>query len=547
MSQLTGSQIILACLIKENVSTVFGYPGGAIMPLYEALYHAPIHHVLTVHEQNAAHAADGYARSSGKVGVCISTSGPGATNLITGLATAYLDSIPIIAITGQVATPLLGRDSFQEIDITGLSMPITKHNFLVRDINTLAKTVHRAFAIARSGRPGPVLIDVPRDILTGTAEYTDDTEPYTLPPNYPPSDPSAIQAAIDALREARRPAILVGGGVKIAKAQNAVRHFAAKHQLPILTTLMGLDALPHDHLNLGLTGMHGSQAANKTAAQADVLLAIGTRFSDRTTSNPEMYSMKKTIIHLDGDPSEMGKNVDTHIPISGDIIESLRAIDERLVCLPEQETGWWMLNHTDEPTAEGLSPHYIMETISRGKRPATTWVADVGQNQMWAAQYLRLQQGDRWLTSGGLGTMGYAVPAALGAKSSEPNRPVVTIVGDGGFKMTGMELLTAVHENLPYTVIILKNNVLGMVRQWQTLFFDKHYSATTLPTFDFAGFVRSCGATAHEVRTKEEFAAAYETARISGTVNVIIADIDSDETVKPMTAPNQSVDEFVLI
>ena len=547
MSQLTGSQIILACLIKEQVSTVFGYPGGAIMPLYDALYNAPIHHILTVHEQNAAHAADGYARSSGKVGVCISTSGPGATNLITGLATAYLDSIPVVAITGQVATPLLGRDSFQEIDITGLSMPITKHNFLVHDITELAKTVHRAFAIARSGRPGPVLIDVPRDILTGMTEYNDDTLPHTLPPNYPPNDPSAIQAAIDALLEARRPAILIGGGVKIAKAQSAVRHFAMKHQLPIITTLMGLDALPHDHLNLGLTGMHGSQAANKTAAQADVLLAIGTRFSDRTTSNTEMYAMKKTIIHLDGDPSEMNKNVDTHIPISGDIIESLRAIDERIVCLPEQETGWWTLNQTNEPIEEGLSPRYIMETISKGKRPATTWVADVGQNQMWAAQYLRLQQGDRWLTSGGLGTMGYAVPAALGAKSSEPDRPVVVIVGDGGFKMTAMELLTAVHENLPYTVIILKNNVLGMVRQWQTLFFDKHYSATTLPAFDFAGFVRSCGATAHEVKTREEFAAAFDAARTSRTVNVIIADIDSDEKVKPMTAPNQSVDEFVLI
>lgn len=547
MSQLTGSQIILACLIKENVSTVFGYPGGAIMPLYDALYDAPIHHILTVHEQNAAHAADGYARASGKVGVCISTSGPGATNLITGLATAYLDSIPIVAITGQVATPLLGRDSFQEIDITGLSMPITKHNFLVRNIADLAKTVHRAFAIARSGRPGPVLIDVPRDVLTGMAEYTDDIQPYTLPPVYPPSDPSAIQAAVDTLLEARRPAILVGGGVKIARAQEAVRRFAAKHQLPIITTLMGLDALPHDHLNLGLTGMHGSQAANKTAAQADVLLAIGTRFSDRTTSNPEMYSIKKTIIHLDIDPSEMGKNVDTHIPVSGDIIESLRAIDERLLCLPEQETGWWTLNLTDEPHEEGLSPHWIMETISKGKRPATTWVADVGQNQMWAAQYLRLQPGDRWLTSGGLGTMGYAVPAALGAKASDPARPLIAIVGDGGFKMTGMELLTAVHEHLPYTVIVLKNNVLGMVRQWQTLFFDKHYSATTLPVFDFAGFVRSCGGIAYTASNRTEFQEAFNASRTNAAITVIIADIDSDATVKPMTAPNQSVDDFVLI
>lgn len=547
MSQLTGSQIILACLIKENVSTVFGYPGGAIMPLYDALYDAPIHHILTVHEQNAAHAADGYARASGKVGVCISTSGPGATNLITGLATAYLDSIPIVAITGQVATPLLGRDSFQEIDITGLSMPITKHNFLVRDIADLAKTVHRAFAIARSGRPGPVLIDVPRDVLTGTAEYHDDTEPYTLPPTYSPSDPSAIQAAVDALLEARRPAILIGGGVKIAHAQEEVRRFAAKHQLPIITTLMGLDALPHDHLNLGLTGMHGSQAANKTAAQADVLLAIGTRFSDRTTSNPEMYPANKTIIHLDIDPSEMGKNVDTHIPVSGDIIESLRAIDQQLLCLPEQETGWWTLNLTEEPHDEGLTPHWIMETISKGKRPATTWVTDVGQNQMWAAQYLCLQPDDRWLTSGGLGTMGYAVPAALGAKASAPDRPLIAIVGDGGFKMTGMELLTAVHEQLPYTVIILKNNVLGMVRQWQTLFFDKHYSATTLPAFDFAGFVRSCGAVAYTASTRDEFRSAFEASRKNPAVTVIIADIDPDEAVKPMTAPNQSVDEFVLI
>lgn len=547
MSQLTGSQIILACLIEEEVTTVFGYPGGAIMPLYDALYEAPIHHVLTVHEQNAAHAADGYARAGGKVGVCISTSGPGATNLITGLATAYLDSIPLVAITGQVATPLLGRDSFQEIDITGLSMPVTKHNFLVRDIKALAKTVHRAFAIARSGRPGPVLIDVPRDILTATIDYAPDRTDYTPSDLYPTAEPSQIEAAIVALREARRPAILVGGGVKIAHAQDAVCRFATKHQLPIITTLMGLDALPHDHLNLGLTGMHGSQAANKTAAQADVLLAIGTRFSDRTTSNPEIYPMNKTIIHLDADPSEMGKNVDTHIPISGNIIDSLRLIDERLVCLPEQETGWWTLNQTDEPLEAGLSPRWIMETISRTKRPATTWVADVGQNQMWAAQYLCLKSDDRWLTSGGLGTMGYAVPAALGARSSDPSRPVVAIVGDGGFKMTGMELLTAVHEKLPYTVIILKNNVLGMVRQWQTLFFDKHYSATTLPEFDFAGFVRSCGAVAYTATTREEFTTAYEAARTSSTVTVIIADLDKDLTVKPMTAPNRSVDDFVLI
>lgn len=547
MSQLNGSQIILACLLQEGVTTVFGYPGGAIMPLYDALYDSPIHHVLTVHEQNAAHAADGYARASGKVGVCISTSGPGATNLITGLATAYLDSIPLVAITGQVATPLLGRDSFQEIDITGLSMPVTKHNFLVRNINDLAKTVHRAFAIARCGRPGPVLIDVPRDILTGMTEYTPDHTDYTQSDIYPPTDLSAIEAAITALRQARRPALLVGGGVKIAHAQDAVRRFATKHQLPIITTLMGLDALPHDHLNLGLTGMHGSQGANKTAAQADVLLAIGTRFSDRTTSNPEIYPMNKTIIHLDGDPSEMGKNVDTHIPISGNIIDSLHAIDERLVCLPEQETGWWTLNQAIDPLEEGLSPRRIMEIISRGKRPATTWVADVGQNQMWAAQYLSLQAGDRWLTSGGLGTMGYATPAALGAKAADPTRPVVTIVGDGGFKMTGMELLTAVHENLPYIVIILKNNVLGMVRQWQTLFFDKHYSATTLPDFDFAGFVRSCGAQAYTAATCDEFAAAYRAARQANTVSVIIAEIDSDHTVKPMTAPNCSVDDFVLI
>lgn len=547
MSQLTGSQIILACLIEEEVTTVFGYPGGAIMPLYDALYEAPIHHVLTVHEQNAAHSADGYARASGKVGVCISTSGPGATNLITGLATAYLDSIPLVAITGQVATSLLGRDSFQEIDITGLSMPVTKHNFLVRDIKSLAKTVHRAFAIARSGRPGPVLIDVPRDILTASTDYEPDRTDYTPSDLYSTAEPSQIEAAIVALREARRPAILVGGGVKIAHAQDAVRRFATKHQLPIITTLMGLDALPHDHLNLGLTGMHGSQAANKTAAQADVLLAIGTRFSDRTTSNPEIYPMNKTIIHLDADPSEMGKNVDTHIPISGNIIDSLRLLDERLVCLPDQETGWWTLNQTDEPIEAGLSPRWIMETISRTKRPATTWVADVGQNQMWAAQYLCLKSGDRWLTSGGLGTMGYAVPAALGAKSSDPTRPVVAIVGDGGFKMTGMELLTAVHEKLPYTVIILKNNVLGMVRQWQTLFFDKHYSATTLPEFDFAGFVRSCGATAYTATTREEFTTAYESARTNNTVTVIIADLDKDLTVKPMTTPNRSVDDFVLI
>ncbi len=545
--QLSGSEIILACLLKQNVSVAFGYPGGAIMPLYDALYESPIRHILTVHEQGAALAADGYARASGEVGVCISTSGPGATNLVTGLATSYLDSIPVVAITGQVASPLLGRDAFQEIDITGLSMAITKHNFLVRDIRELAQTVHQAFAIARSGRPGPVLIDVPRDILTGRTEYVEE-EPCRYLPSEPTAlDESALLAAIEALSEARRPAVLVGGGVKMARASKAVHQFVTKHQLPVITTLMGLDALPHDHLNLGLTGMHGSQAANRTAAQADVLLAIGTRFSDRTTSNPEMYPTNKTIIHLDIDPSEMGKNVYTNIPISGDILASLTAISGALPCLPKQETGWWTMNDVSEKTTDSLNPHWVLETISRPRRSPITWVADVGQNQMWAAQYLTLRPDDQWLTSGGLGTMGYSVPAALGAKATGADREVVVIVGDGGFKMTGMELITAVQENLPYTVIVLKNNVLGMVRQWQTLFFDKRYSATNLPQFDFIGFAKACGAYAHYAATQEEFTAAWQASRTANRPTVIVAEIDRDEAVKPMTAPNQNIDDFVLI
>lgn len=556
----SGSQIIVETLMEQGVDTVFGYPGGAIMPLYDALYDAPLRHVLTVHEQGAAHAADGYARASGKAGVCIATSGPGATNLVTGLATAYMDSCPVIAITGQVATPLLGRDAFQEIDITGLTMPITKHSFLVRNVSELAATVRKAFAIATGGRPGPVLIDVPRDILLAEIEVSAADASMIESPDLgcKAAEPAAtaIEEALAAFGNSKRPVLLVGGGVIRAGAAVEVADFMRAANIPAVSTLMGLGALPPTHSHyLGLTGMHGHKVANLSVAAADLIIAAGSRFSDRITSDRIQYGKNKTIIHLDIDAAEMSKNVNSTVTIVGDLRRSLAALTRALQFRsPPDHSEWlqqiqqWQESASLPPLNDCLNPVWIMSHLSQAtSNDPPIWVTDVGQHQMWAAQHLAIQNSGSWLTSGGLGTMGFGLPAAIGAQLACPNRRVILVAGDGGFKMTGLELYTAATEKLPLICIIVNNSVLGMVRQWQRLFFKNRYSATTLPNFDFIGLAHSCGVAGTATHTTEEFTTAFRRALKRTTPSVIVANISPDFMVDPMVQPGQPVDQFINI
>lgn len=556
--KLSGSRIIIEMLIEQGVDTVFGYPGGAIMPLYDALYDAPLRHVLTVHEQGAAHAADGYARASGRVGVCIATSGPGATNLVTGLATAYMDSSPVVAITGQVGTPLLGRDAFQEIDITGLTMPITKHNFLVRNISDLAETIRSAFSIAREGRPGPVLIDVPRDILLAEIEFfstgaTVAAQSRTSPATTGP-DAMDIEKACAAILNAKRPILLCGGGIIRACAAKEAAAFSQIAGLPAVSTLMGLGALPPYHpYYLGLTGMHGHRAANLAVASADVVVALGSRFSDRVTGDRLQYVKDKTIIHIDVDAAEMGKNVASSVTIVGQLLQSLPLLTDALQKLstPDrsewlQQIQQWQQENVTVPDPTSLNPTWIMSHMSEvTANQSIVWVTDVGQHQMWAAQHLQIQRPGNWLTSGGLGTMGFGLPAAIGAQLSCPEQRTILIAGDGGFKMTGLELYTAAIENIPVICIILNNCALGMVRQWQQLFFHRRYSATSLPDFDFVSLARTCGVTGAATHTSAEFSAAFRHALQQKSPSVIVANISADCMVDPMVQPGQPVNQFV--
>ena len=538
------------------MDTVFGYPGGAILPLYDALIDAPIRHILTVHEQGAAHAADGYARASGRVGVCIATSGPGATNLVTGLATAYMDSVPMVAITGQVGTSLLGRDAFQEIDITGLTMPITKHNFLVRNVAGLADTLCNAFYIAQEGRPGPVLVDIPRDVLLAETDFT----PCDLPlwPNRLASPPDSLNASIQQARvmleKSQRPLLLVGGGAIRADAAPAVNALCQALSLPSVSTLMGLGALsPELPQYLGLTGMHGHKVANMAVAASDLLIAVGTRFSDRVTGDRLRYANGKTIIQLDIDRAEVGKNIDADLSIIGDLRQSLEALRLQVSQYPQtgkcdwlQKIGQWQIDYPYSCDNSTLNPQWMMRHMSAavGKLPVC-WVTDVGQHQMWAAQHLTITNPRTWITSGGLGTMGFGLPAALGVNLAQPEQRVVLIAGDGGFKMTGLELYTAALERIRVTCVIVNNQSLGMVRQWQQLFFGRRYSATILPAFDFAAFAGSCNVPAVVTDTPQAFADAFATSLHAAGPFVIVANISPDCLVEPMVCPGKNVDQFI--
>ncbi len=552
--KITGAEAIIKCLQEQGVDTIFGYPGGAILPFYDALYEANIRHILPVHEQGAAHMADGYARASGKVGVCVSTSGPGATNLVTGLATAFMDSIPIVAITGQVATGLIGSDAFQEVDITGITMPITKHNFLVKDKNKLIRTIRMAFKIARSGRPGPVLIDVPRDVQTALIEYDapitsqEDDGCWTPPENVL----NLINDAVKAIQKAKRPVVHVGGGVINADAQDAVVKFVEKCGIPVVCSLMGIGGVSGNHPNfLGMAGMHGHKHANMAVYEADLIIAIASRFNDRVTGDRTRYASRKTVIHIDIDPAEIDKNVIASIGLAGPIKNILERIIDMVV--PSDIAEWkqqvciWQKEAHAELCEPGrILPECIMEYISeRLYGVPSIFVTDVGQHQMWAAQYLKVDTKRGWLTSGGLGTMGFGLPAAIGAKFACPDKKVVHFAGDGGFKMTGAELFTAATYDIPVITIVLDNSCLGMVRQLQYAFYPKRYSQCMIPSMNFISFAESFGLKGEVVDSLDDFKAAFERAISAEKSYIITVRINTDDVVSPMVAPGSSLTEYV--
>jgi len=552
--RLTGAEILIECLKEQGVDTVFGFPGGAVLNIYDALYKArnEIRHILTSHEQGASHAADGYARATGRTGVCIATSGPGATNLVTGIATAYMDSVPMVAITGQVATSLLGKDSFQEVDITGITMPVTKHNYIVKDVNMLAGIVRDAFRIAAEGRPGPVLIDICKDVTAAYAEYKP-AEPQK--PRCRVAGPSEDQLdeAADAINNAKRPVILSGGGVSISGAAPEMLELAEKSRIPVTTTLMGLGSFPGDHeLFTGLVGMHGTRTSNMAVSETDLFIAIGARFSDRVISNVQRFAPNAKIMHIDIDPAEIGKNVTVHYPLVGNIREILQGLCERIV--PREKTEWnrkieqWKEQYPLKYEMNGkLRPHYVVERlyeITGGDAIITT---EVGQNQLWAAQFYKYTRPRQFISSGGLGTMGYGLGACIGAQIGRPDKKVINIAGDGSFRMNCTELATAVEYRLPVVIAILNNRVLGMVRQWQQLFYDGRYSSTTIDRgTDFVALAEAFGAVGIRVTKPEEVDAAFEKA-LSSTDRPVVIDfeIDRDEKVFPIVPPGAPIDELI--
>jgi len=550
--KLTGAQAVVKCLVEQGVDTVFGYPGGQIMPLYDALYDAPLRHILTVHEQGAIHAADGYARASGKVGVCIATSGPGATNLITGLATAYLDSVPLVAITGQVNSALLGSDAFQEVDITGISMSVTKHNFLVTDPAKIPDVMRLAFRLARSGRPGPVLIDLPKNVQSDSLDSFPARSMVSQQWEPEGGVVAATRRAAQVIQSAHRPVLVVGGGVIRGNAGDEVRRLAEKYRLPVVSTLMGLGSLPGSHRQfLGLTGMHGHKAANNAICGADLIIAVGSRLSERITGDRRRYLAGKTLIHIDIDQAEVGKNIDAEIGLVGEIKPLVDILCE--AAQGGDIDDWWQtIDSWRQDFARGVQPERltaegIMQQITEQTAgQPVIFATDVGQHQMWAAQHLSIETAGTWLTSGGLGGMGFGLPAAMGAQIAVPNSRVVLIAGDGGFKMTAMELFTIATYHLPVITVIIDNHCLGMVRQWQQVFFDQRYSASIAPReMDFVGHARSCGVEGIKVSTPEEFGRAFADAWQGGQPLVIVADIAVGDMVTPMVAPGACLDDYL--
>ena len=542
----TGAQIIWECLVHEGVRTVFGYPGGAIMPAYDALLEYPIHHVLVRHEQGAAHAADGYARACGEVGVAVATSGPGATNLVTGIATAMMDSSPIVCITGQVASKFIGYDAFQEIDITGITLPITKHNYLVTDVHELTEAIREAFYVARTGRPGPVLVDVAKDVQQASIEWEYDDSPIQLP-GYRPDKrplPKDMQQAAEMIRAAKRPVILAGRGVLISGAMQELREFAEKTRTPVAMTLLGIGGFPASHpLNLGMMGMHGEAWVNQAIQQADLLLAFGMRFDDRVTGNLKTYAPGAKKIHIEIDASEINKNVPVDLALVGDLRETLGQLmphveacehGDWIESIDEMKGDSALLDIQNLPDNGHLYAAHVINDIWQHTKGEALVVSDVGQNQMWAAQYYKHDRPSSYITSGGAGTMGFGLPAGIGAKFAKPDADVWVICGDGGFQMTQAELATAAQEEIKINIAIIDNGYLGMVRQWQEFFYNRRYSATPMRNPDFVKIAEAHGLTGLRVTNRSEVEAAVVRAEETKGTVVIDFRVEKEDSVYPM-------------
>ncbi|MEI7541710.1 MAG: biosynthetic-type acetolactate synthase large subunit [bacterium] len=553
---MNGSQILLECLKKEGVDTIFGYPGGVVLPLFDALYsEKAIDLILVRHEQGAAHMADGYARSTGKVGVCLATSGPGATNLVTGIATAYMDSIPMVALTGQVATSLIGNDAFQEADITGITRPIVKHNYIVKDIKELAQTIKNAFHIASTGKPGPVLVDLPKDILTGIMDFTT----YPTEPNlrgYKPTyegNKLQIKKAVNMVEKAERPVLYVGGGVVLSGATEELLKFAEKTEIPVTTTLMAMDAFPTVHkLNMGMLGMHGTRCANYAVQEADLLIAVGARFDDRVTGKVADFAPHAKILHIDIDPTSISKIIRVDLPVVGDAKNILKEMTTQIKKLEhkswvKQTTDWakeFPLTYKDSDTE--IKPQFVIEKIAELTKGEAIITTEVGQHQMWAAQFSKFKKPRTFLTSGGLGTMGYGLPAAIGAQAGNPGKLVIDIAGDGSIQMNIQELATAVKYNYPVKIVILNNGWLGMVRQWQELFFEKRYSSTLIEnSVDFVKLAEAYGAKGFRITKKADVEKTLKEAFAHKGLVIMDFITSREENVWPMVPTGAALHSMI--
>jgi acetolactate synthase-1/2/3 large subunit len=550
----TGAKILVESLQREGVEIIFGYPGGVVLPIYDELYNSSLRHILVRHEQAAAHAADGYARASGRVGVCLATSGPGACNLVTGIATAYMDSVPLVALTGQVPTNLLGNDAFQESDITGITMPITKHNYLVKDTADLGRVVKEAFYIAGTGRPGPVLIDIPKDVSTKVIKEPPVPEKVVLR-GYNPTyrgHKRQIEKALQLITAAERPVIYAGGGVILSNASAELVDFATQLGIPITTTLMGIGCIPGDHpLNLGMLGMHGTEYANFAITECDVLFSIGVRFDDRVTGKTETFAPHAKIIHIDIDPAEIGKNKRVDVPVVGDVKGVLQ---EMITMLKKNglRDAWlkkikhWKQHHPLKCPEDGrLHPQFVIRQMSELLRGDAIIVSEVGQNQMWTAQHFCFKNPRTWITSGGLGTMGYGLPAAMGAHFARPDLPVFDVAGDGSIQMNIQEFGTISHNKIPVRIAILNNRYLGMVRQWQELFYDRRYSFTELPPVEFVKIANAYGIEGVKVESPDEVMPALRAALDCDGPFVMDFRIEREENVFPMVPAGAAINEMI--
>ncbi|MEW6258748.1 MAG: biosynthetic-type acetolactate synthase large subunit [Thermodesulfobacteriota bacterium] len=558
----TGAQILMDVLKEHGVNTIFGYPGGAVIDIYDELSRTDIRHVLVRHEQAAVHAADGYARASGRIGVCLVTSGPGATNTVTGIASAYMDSIPIVVITGQVPTHLIGNDAFQEVDIVGITRPCTKHNYLVKRVEDLARILREAFYIAKSGRPGPVLVDIPKDVVKARTSFQPG-EPVCLKTYNPTYHPNSrqLEKVVHLIREARRPLIFAGGGVILSKAAAELTQLARSLQIPVTTSLMGMGAFPgSDPLALGMIGMHGTYAANMATSHCDLLLAVGVRFDDRVTGKTDAFAAQAQIVHIDIDPTSIRKNVLVTVPLVGDCRITLSHLNRLTASeipsdLSERRQEWFdriecwrrkgALRYEQHDV---IKPQYVIETLYRLTQGKAIITTEVGQNQMWAAQYYTFDEPDHFLTSGGLGCMGYGLPAAIGAQMARPDRLVVDVAGDGSIQMNSQEFATAVQYGLPVKVVILNNRYLGMVRQWQELFYDKRYASTDMShTPDFVKLAEAYGADGFRATRPEEVESVLEAGLKSRRVAVMDFWVDREECVYPMVPAGAPITEMLLV